>query len=100
MREQAIQRAGNKYLEKLGAWVVKVITCTKNGCPDTLVAVPTVITEEMVGQTVGLFYAVEYKTPKGVLRPIQEYQIKKIREAGGTAVVARSPDDVKALFKD
>jgi len=57
------------------------------GVPDVIACVPTVITEDMVGNKVGLFFAVEAKRFGGVPTKIQEHQIARIREAGGIALV-------------
>jgi Holliday junction resolvase len=79
--EQAIQKTITKAIEQRGGWCCKTITCNKSGVPDILAVID------------GKFIAVEVKTPKGKTSPIQEYQIKKIQESGGTAIVARSVED-------
>jgi len=81
VREQDIQRRLTKAIEKQGGWCCKTITCNKSGVPDILAVID------------GRFIALEVKTPTGRTSPIQEYQIKKIQEAGGTAIVARSVED-------
>ena len=97
-KEQTIQRSITKYLEKQGAWVTKVITANKSGVPDVLACLPIEITADMVGQRLGVFVGCEVKMPKGVVSPVQEYNIKKIRDAGGIAFVARSVEDVIEHF--
>ena len=87
MREQDIQRAGVKYIESQGGYVVKIITANKAGVPDVVFCLK------------GVYGAIEFKTPKGVLAPLQEYHLKKIRDAGGIAEVARSLDDVKKILE-
>ena len=47
----------------------------------------------------GRFFGFEVKTEKGSPTKLQESMIRKIREAGGTAAVVRSADDVKAILK-
>lgn len=45
----------------------------------------------------GAFYAFEVKTEIGKPTALQEATIRKIRAAGGTAVVVRSVDDVRSI---
>ena len=45
----------------------------------------------------GHFFGFEVKTDVGKPTKLQEATIRKIRAAGGTAVVVRSVDEVKAL---
>lgn len=47
----------------------------------------------------GRFFAFEIKTPKGKVTKLQEATIRKINEAGGTAVVVRSAEDVKRILE-
>jgi Holliday junction resolvase len=46
----------------------------------------------------GHFVALEVKTPKGKTTPLQEFNIKQINRAGGTAVVVRGLEDVKVVL--
>ena len=98
MREQAIQTAITKYIEKQGGYWVKVVTASKSGVPDLLVCAPTVITQDMVGQTIGCFIGLEVKTATGKPSELQLYNIEKIQKACGLAGVVRSVEDVKALL--
>ena len=59
----------------------------------------TVITADMVGQTVPIFTAIEVKTDTGRLKPEQQHFIDAVKQAGGIAGVARSVEDVKELVK-
>ena len=101
-------------VETAGAWVGKVIhkdnqTVTLanarmiqaglcRGGSDIIGIRPTVITQEMVGQTVGVFLADEVKTPTG--RPTKEQLrfIEAVNKAGGIAGVARSVSDALELI--
>lgn len=78
MTEQTIQRAIIDYLTKEGAYVVKVITASKKGVPDLLACYK------------GHFVGIEVKKPttKANASELQLYNIKKIHEAGGLAIVA------------
>ena len=90
MKEQDIQRKIIKYLESVGAYVVKVVASNKSGTPDILACYR------------GIFLAVEVKRPetKTNVSELQEYNIKKIKEAGGIAIVSWDLDAVKATIKD
>jgi len=101
-------------VETAGAWVGKVIhkdnqTVTLanarmiqaglcKGGSDIIGIRPTVITQDMVGQTVGVFLADEVKTPTG--RPTKEQLrfIEAVNNAGGIAGIARSVSDALELI--
>lgn len=88
MKEQDIQRKIIKYLESVGAYVVKVVASNKSGTPDILACYR------------GIFLAIEVKRPetKTNVSELQEYNIKKIKEAGGVAIVSWDLDAVKATI--
>lgn len=90
MKEQDIQRKIIKYLESVGAYVVKVVASNKSGTPDILACYR------------GIFLAIEVKRPetKTNVSELQEYNIKKIKEAGGIAIVSWDLDAVKAVVED
>lgn len=90
MKEQDIQRKIIKYLEGVGAYVVKVVASNKSGTPDILACYR------------GIFLAVEVKRPetKTNVSELQEYNIKKIKEAGGIAIVSWDLDAVKAVVEN
>ena len=48
----------------------------------------------------GHFFAFEVKTEKGKPTALQTVTIRKILEAGGTAAVVRSVDEVRALIEE
>lgn len=85
-KEQDIQRAIGKEVEKRGGYVVKVIQAAKAGVPDLLCCYR------------GQFVAMEVKTPSGRVSRLQEYNIEKILRAGGYGGVVRSVDDARALL--
>jgi len=82
MLEKDIQKKIIKALEKRGCWVVKTISSNKNGTPDIIACCD------------GRFYAVEVKQPGKKATKIQDFQLKKIQEAGGIAFVASSVEDL------
>ena len=85
--EQRVQRKILSYLENSGAFCFKTITCNKRGIPD--------ITAVYKG--VPIFIEVKrdkYHKPT----EMQQYQMAKITEAGGRAVVAFSIDPILDLL--
>ena len=90
MKEQDIQRKIIKYLESVGAYVVKVVASNKSGTPDILACYR------------GIFLAIEVKRPetKTNVSELQEYNIKKIKEAGGIAIVSWDLDAVRAVVEN
>lgn len=66
-----------KFLDSQGAWHVKFFanSYTKSGIPDILACVN------------GYFVGIEVKAQNGKPSELQLYNIKKIREAGGFAVI-------------
>lgn len=67
------------------------------GIPDHVACVPVVITPEMVGQTYGMFVAVEAKAPKKHASPTQIIQITKIIKAGGFCPVTKGVAELPQL---
>lgn len=90
MTEQQMQAKMIKYLESKGAFVVKVITSNKTGCPDLLVCYK------------GLFLAIEAKAPGKIKNAteLQQAQLRKVREAGGTAIVADNLEIIKETLDE
>ena len=84
MNEQGIQSAITKWLTSKGAYVVKVIQANRAGVADILCCLD------------GKFYAIEVKTPRGVVAPLQVYHQELVEKSGGIAMIARSLDDVKS----
>tara|TARA_E500000178_G_C16355911_1_gene459546 strand:+ start:181 stop:417 length:237 start_codon:yes stop_codon:yes gene_type:complete len=56
------------------------------------------VTEEMVGQEIAQFAAVEVKTPKGRVKAEQQQFINHVLSAGGVAGIARSVDEAQKLL--
>ena len=85
--ESSIQKAILKLLNaRDDVWAVKTITTNRNGTPDIIASVG------------GHFVAIEVKAAKGVIAPLQTYQIDLINQTGGTASVARSTGEVKDML--
>lgn len=66
------------------------------GIPDFIACVPMVITQDMVGATIGVFYGVETKAPGRITNtsPLQKIQLQGIAAAHGYAAVV---DDVTQI---
>lgn len=63
----------------------------QHGIPDVISCVPVKITQDMVGETLGIFVAVETKAGgKTEATALQMYQMKKIREAFGTVLLVNA----------
>jgi len=75
--------------KKLGAWIYSPCQMGygEAGIPDQISCVPTVIKQEDVGKTFGLFCGMEAKTYKNKPSKIQMVRLKGIAAAGGTALV-------------
>lgn len=88
MTEQQIQTKIIKYLESQGAYVVKVISASKSGVPDILACKD------------GRFYGIEVKTPKTKTNTskLQDYNLQKIKDAGGISFVAWDLETLKKSF--
>lgn len=87
--EQRVQRKILSYLENSGAFCFKTITCNKRGIPD--------ITAVYKG--VPIFIEVKrdkYHKPT----ELQQYQMARITQAGGRAIIAFSIDPVVDLLQE
>jgi len=65
------------------------------GSSDILSVVPVIITAEMIGQTLGIFTAIECKTRTGKQRKEQKLFQRMIERAGGIYILARSEADLE-----
>ena len=66
-------------------------------CPGSsdLIGFQTIlITPEMIGQSIARFVSIEVKGPHTRLKAEQQNFLRVVSKAGGTAIVARSLDDV------
>ena len=113
MTEAAIMRQIQLHATKLGmrlfrnnvgvamtssGSMVKFGLCA--GSSDLIGMIPVEITQEMVGQKIAVFCAVEVKTKKGKLTKQQVLFLEMVNSMGGIGVVVKSPEDLqKALCK-
>lgn len=86
-----VERQGNVLLLR-DARPLRAGLCP--GSSDLIGIKPVVITEEMVGMTLGVFLAIEVKTPTGRLSPEQQRFLEHVQKSGGVAMVARSEGDL------
>ena len=97
--EGRVKDAIKKMLKAAGwYWFMPVSNgLGKHGIPDIIACKPTVVTQDMVGQRVGLFVGIECKAPGklGTVTPLQERELKAIEAAGGIAVLADSASYVE-----
>ncbi len=85
MLESAIQTKIKNQLEKDGWYVVKIITCSKNGWPDL---------QAMKDNKIRF---IEVKQPGKKPTALQTYMHQKLRSLGFTVIVAQGVEDVKGL---
>lgn len=57
------------------------------------------VTEEMVGQTVAQFVAIEVKGPKGKPSAAQEKFLEVARQLGGVGILAKKLEDISILLE-
>jgi len=88
MYEQQIQTKILKYLKSIGAYSIKTVVSNRRGIPDIIACID------------GCFYAFEIKTNKGRILPLQEYELLKIKKAGGISSLVRSVEDVKKTIQN
>ena len=88
MNEKRFEMKIRKELEKYNAWVLKTWSngIQRAGIPDLIVCLN------------GHFVGIEVKAEKGKPSELQKYNIKKIKEAGGIAMIVY-PDDFEDLKK-
>lgn len=68
------------------------------GGSDLIGWTPVLITHEMVGGMLGVFTAIEVKTPRGRPTEAQLNFIRQVQLGGGIAGIARSTEDALALL--
>jgi len=69
------------------------------GFADTFGIAERVITADMVGLKIGVFFAIEFKDEGKNPTTVQKNFIAAVNRAGGFAFVARSVDDARAVVK-
>lgn len=69
------------------------------GSSDIIGLTRLLITQEMVGARLAVFTGIEAKMPRGRVTSEQEKFIRFVRQFGGIAGVARSPEDAVQIIK-
>lgn len=106
-KRKPLEKTIDEYLmdvwRKMGGWVMKVHgnEFTGSGIPDLVGCVPIIITEDMVGDTIGAFVAIEDKRDEDhEPSPIQVHTIEEIKKAKGYAVVAHSKAEGREALEE
>lgn len=88
LKEKHIENRIKSYLKSKGAYFVKYFgnSFSQAGVCDLLVCYK------------GRFIGIEVKNEKGKTSPLQEVNLKQIKEAGGISLVARSVEDVQKVI--
>lgn len=68
------------------------------GSSDTVGWTTRTITQEMVGQKVAIFTAIEVKTATGKASDVQQRFINYVHNAGGLSAICRNVQDVEKLL--
>lgn len=75
-------------------YYIKYGVCNPGGA-DLIGLMPVVVTEEMVGQLLGVFVGVEIKAPDGKVTPEQANFMTLVNKNGGIGFIARSKEDME-----
>ena len=70
------------------------------GSSDGIGWTPVLITQDMVGNQLAVFTAIEAKTARGRASPEQKNFIDQVNNAGGIAGVARSGEDAERIVNE
>ncbi|MGN0262698.1 MAG: VRR-NUC domain-containing protein [Eggerthellaceae bacterium] len=97
--EGKVKQQIKEELKRRGCWYFMPVSngMGRHGIPDLIACYPTTITQDMVGQKIGVFVGIEAKAP-GKLKNVSELQkrnIAEINEAGGVAFAADSIVDLE-----
>ena len=100
MNEAAFKKKLKKQLPP-NTWAFAPVQTGRGmgGVPDLLCCVPTLITQEDVGKTVGRFVAIEAKIHPNKTTPLQDYQLEGIAAASGKAMVITGYKGPKKPYK-
>ena len=98
--EKEVKKKIKKLLDSLGAWhFMPMQTMGQSGIPDHIACFPLVITQDMVGTTVGAFVGIEAKMLGKKPTAMQMHQLGAIDDAGGFAVIIDGMPDEPGSFK-
>ena len=88
MKESKLERQLVSGVERAGGLIYKFTSSGNAGVPDRLILIS------------GKIYFVEVKAPGQKLRPIQQYQKRRIEEQGVKVFVVDSPESLEALINE
>ncbi len=102
--EGRVKQKVRAKLKEVKAWAFAPISMGplgRHGVPDIIACVPTEITQEMVGKTIGAFVAIETKAPGKTTHttPNQRRELLDISNAFGVAIVTDSIEDVEEALE-
>lgn len=101
--EGRVKEQIKRVLRSIDAWFFMPVPSGRGvaGVPDFIACVPTVITQEMVGKTIGVFVAIEAKAPgkEKTATANQLRQIDGIQQAGGCAGVVSDIETLEPLLE-
>lgn len=72
----------------------------RHGIPDFVCCIPVEITQDMVGQKIGMFAGIEAKTATGKVSALQAACLNEIGEAHGATSVIRGSEFADLAVKD
>jgi hypothetical protein len=102
-KEKSLDAYVQRLWRKMGGWVFKVHgnQFTGSGIPDLVGCIPLKITEDMVGDTIGVFVAIEDKrSEKENASAIQLETIEKIKESFGYSKVVHTREEGKEALAE
>jgi hypothetical protein len=102
--EKVVKQKVQKELRKQypACWVYMPVQTGygQHGIPDFIACIPTKITQDMIGKTIGVFAGIETKREGGKVSAYQKIQLKGIEDAGGIArVITGIHDNFHAGFQ-
>lgn len=77
----------------------RIVKIGTPGMADSMAVVRVTITPDMVGKTIGVAVAPEFKTGTGRQREAQKNWQRAFEQRGGIYAVIRSPDEMTALVE-
>lgn len=86
MTETQLKQSIHRHLKSIGAFYMKISDRFSKGVPDEFVAYN--------GRAIWF----EFKTEKGRVEPMQEYNVGQIKARGCEAYIVRSLDEVKKIL--
>lgn len=98
---QGMSRFSRMFRNNVGAYQFKgrwIKFGLVKGSSDLIGWTPVKVTQDMVGETVAVFTAVECKSEKGRVRSEQTYFVQRVKLDGGYAGIARSVEDALGII--